>query len=276
MPVQRSDEPEAFLAFERSAWNEVIGGYERLFAPLTLQTVAPLLGAADIRPGHRVLDVCTGPGVLAAAAHQRGAAVTGLDFAPNVVAAARRNVRGVDFREGDAQELPYGAGTFDRVLCGYGVIHLPEPDRAIAEMFRVLVPSGRAALSVWARPAAGNGYGLLFGAVKQHGRLDVPLPHGPDFFQFSDPTELRDILSEFGFVDVEVCTTDQFWDLSIPADLVNASLEGGGRLRALLKAQEPAVLAAIRRAVKASIEQFRSGDTYRVPMPAVIAAGNKP
>src|SRR5688572_25916214 len=108
MPVQRSNEPEAFLAFERGTWNEVIGGDERIFAPLTAQTVDPLLDAAEITSGHRVLDVCTGHGVLAAAAHQRGAAVVGMDFAAEVVATARPNVASMEFTEGEAQELPYG------------------------------------------------------------------------------------------------------------------------------------------------------------------------
>jgi SAM-dependent methyltransferase len=202
--------------------------------------------------------------------------VSGLDFAAEVVATARRNVAGVEFTEGDAQELPYGDGTFDRVLCGYGIIHMPEPDRAIAEMLRVLISGGRAALSVWAGPASDNGFGLLFGAVKQHGRLDVPLPHGPDFFQFSDPAAMREILSGLGFIDVAVRTVDQFWDFASPGDLINAILAGAVRFRALLKAQEPSVLTTIRKEVEAGMEAFRSGGTYRVPMPATIGAGTKP
>jgi hypothetical protein len=49
----------------------------------------------------------------------------------------------------------------------------------LAEMRRVLRPGGRVALSVWERPSPTNGFGLLLGALKAHGRLDIPLPHGP-------------------------------------------------------------------------------------------------
>ena len=254
----------------------MIGGYERLLAPLTAQTVGPMLDAAAVKASDRVLDVCTGHGVLAAAARQQGAEVSGLDLAPEVVATARRNVPGVDFIEGDAQQLPFAAGNFDKVLCGYGIIHIPEPERALAEMFRVLDAGGRAALSVWAEPTPDTGFGLLLRGVKQHGRLDVPLPHGPDFFQFSDPAHYAEILRGSGFVDVEVQTIQQFWDLPAPGSLVDAILEGGVRLRALLKAQDAGAFAAIRKAVEAGMEEFRSGRSYKIPMPAVIAAGKKP
>src|SRR3954447_4558791 len=62
--MHRSNEPDAFLAFERAGWNTVISGYERLFGPLTAQTVAPILDAAGVVSGCQVLDVCTGHGVL--------------------------------------------------------------------------------------------------------------------------------------------------------------------------------------------------------------------
>src|SRR5262249_59187757 len=96
--MERSQEPEAFTAIERLGWGGQIDGYQRTFARLTAQTVPAMLEAARVRRGHRVLDVCTGPGILAAAALERGAAVSALDFADAVVVAAnpshtRRAVR---------------------------------------------------------------------------------------------------------------------------------------------------------------------------------------
>ena len=152
MRIQRSSEPEAFLTFERANWNAVINAYDRLFTALTAQTVDPLIEAAGVSAGARVLDVCSGQGVLAAAAVARGAKVSGIDFAAEAIAIARLNVPNAEFQEGDAQALPYPSDTFDCVLCSYGIMHVPEPDRALAEFYRVLRPGGRMAISVWQAP----------------------------------------------------------------------------------------------------------------------------
>ena len=92
--------------------------------------------------GTRLLDVCTGPGILAGAALERGAQVVGLDFSGKLIEIAKRNVPGAEFQQGDAQALPFEAESFDAVVCGYGVIHVPEPQKALSEMHRVLKPGG--------------------------------------------------------------------------------------------------------------------------------------
>ena len=78
-----------------------------------------------------------------------GAEVIGLDFSAEAVELARKLVPNGRFQQGDAQALPFPAASFDAVLCGYGLMHLPEPAAALREMLRVLRPGGRASLSVW-------------------------------------------------------------------------------------------------------------------------------
>ena len=276
MQIERSSEPEAFTAFERKGWRASIDGYERHFGRVTSQSAQATLDAARVTRGCRVLDVCAGHGVLAAAAAARGATVCGLDFTEEVVAVARRNVPGVEFRQGDAQDLPYPDGSFDAVLCGYGVIHVPEPDRALSEMCRVVKRGGRVAVSVWERPGPTNGFGLLYGAVREHGRVDVPLPHGPDFFQFSDPERLRAALSGAGLVDIETSVVVQAWTFEAAGDFLDAIMQGAVRARALLEAQDPRALSAIRAAVEQGTAGFaREGDGYHVPMPALVGSGAK-
>ena len=59
------------------------------------------------------------------------------------------------------------------------------------------------AVSVWESPTDANGFGLLFDAIRSHGQLDVPLPHGPDFFQFSDGPKMRAALAEMDLRDID-------------------------------------------------------------------------
>jgi len=277
MPIQVSKQPHAFRDFERSGWNAVSEGYEAVFGPLTAQSVDATLDAAGVIGGCDVLDVCTGHGVLALAATERGAKVSAVDFSEPMVAAACRNVPSMDCRQGDAQDLPYPDNTFDAVVCGYGILHVPEPDRALAEMRRVLRPGGRVAISVWERPSPTNGFGLLLGTVKAHGRVDVPLPHGPDFFQFGDPEDMKAALAQADFSDVAATTVTQTLLLKTATGLVNLVLQGGVRIRALLLAQDSAALSAINVAVAEGMDQlFRKGDRFQVPMPAILGSGVKP
>jgi SAM-dependent methyltransferase len=277
MPIQRSNEPDAFASFERSGWNAVTDGYVKAIGPVTAQSVDAMLDAAKVTKGCRMLDVCTGHGVLAAAAAERGANVSAVDFAESMVAIVHRNVPNVDCRRGDAQDLPFGEGTFDAVVCGYGILHVAEPDRALAEMHRVLHPGGHVAISVWERPSSNNGFGILFGAVKAHGRLDVPVPHGPDIFQFGDLENMTAALAEVGFDDVSAKTVAQTWRLASASGLVDAFLQGAVRPKALLMAQDQDALSAIKAAVAQDMERlFRSGNSFQVPMPAIIGSGAKP
>jgi len=276
MPIQKSDDPQAFNDFEHTGWETVSDGYERHFARLTRQTVAATLDAAGVGPGMRTLDVCTGPGMLAEAAVQRGAEAVGLDFSDEVVKIARRNVPGADFHQGDAQSLPFDDDSFDAVVCGYGVIHVPDPEKALTEMRRVLRPSGRLAVSVWEAPKPSNGFGILFGALKQHGDLTVPLPQGPDFFQFSESDAMSVALQSVGLREVTVKSVAQAWDLKAPLAMIEAIAEGAVRARGLLLAQTNTARSAIEAAVEAAMVQYETtAGQYVVPMPAVVGAGMK-
>jgi SAM-dependent methyltransferase len=278
MPIQVASDPGAFQAFEQAGWNAASDSYESVMGPLTVQSAESTLDAAGVTSGCRVLDVCTGHGVLSLLASRRGAKVSALDFAEAMVAAARRNVPTADCRIGDAQDLPYEDNTFDAVVCGYGLIHVPEPDRALTEMRRVLRPGGRAAISVWERPSPTNGLGLLLGALRTHGRLDVGLPHGPDMFQFGDPEHMKAALASVGFEDVKAATVAQGVALESPEGLMDAVLQGSVRTKALLLAQEEAALSAINAAVVQGMEKLyrEEGGGFRVPMPAVVGSGARP
>ena len=79
MTIARSKEPKEFAAFEHEGWEKASGAYARLIAPTTRQSVPATLDAAKVAKGMRVLDVCTGPGILAQGAAERGAEAMGLE-----------------------------------------------------------------------------------------------------------------------------------------------------------------------------------------------------
>jgi SAM-dependent methyltransferase len=97
--------------------------------------------AAEVAP-RRVLEVGCGPGELAARIQDElGADVVAVDISPRMVELARG--RGVDARVGDVQELPFAADEFDCAVAAWMLYHVPDPDRALAELARVLRPGSR-------------------------------------------------------------------------------------------------------------------------------------
>jgi SAM-dependent methyltransferase len=275
MTDSREADTLTFRAFEHAGWQQAAPQYARDFEQLTTQTVEPLLAAAAVTHGTLLLDVATGPGYVARAAAERGATVVGLDFSPAMLERARQNAPAVEFREGDAAELPFADASFEVVTMNYGLLHLSEPERAVAEAYRVLRPGGRFAFSVWAGPEAALGLGITLSAIQAHGNLAVPLPAGPPFFRFSDPNESERVLREAGFERPLVQRIPQVWELGSPEALYEVMCHATVRTAGLLRAQTPEALAQIRQAIVDSAQQYRGSGGVAIPMPAMLASARK-
>jgi SAM-dependent methyltransferase len=270
-----SPDPDRFHDFEKGGWQRAAGYYGKTFGLLTEQTAEPMLDAVGAGPGMRLLDVATGPGYLAGAAIRRGARVVGVDFSPSMIAEAILSNPDVTFRVGDAEALSFADNSFDAVVMNFGLLHLARPEAAIAESFRVLAPPGRYAFTVWAAPDTARGFGIVLKAIETHGTLDVGLPPGPPFFRFSEPEECRRALKAAGFQDVVVEHLPLEWRLPSVDAVFYAMMHGGVRTSAVLQAQTPAALRAIREDIERALEPYRSGDGLVIPMPAILAAGRK-
>jgi SAM-dependent methyltransferase len=135
-----------------------------------------LLAKAEVEPGVAVLDVATGTGNIAVRAAARGATVVGLDITPELFATARSRADaldvGVDWLEGDAEQLPFAADTFDRVLSAFGVQFAPRHQLVADELVRVLRPDGLIVLVNWTPD------GLIGQLLRLLGRY---LPPPPDY-----------------------------------------------------------------------------------------------
>ncbi len=263
----------AFHDFEQRGWERAADYYGDAFGALTSQTIPSLLRAAGVGPGTRVLDVASGPGYVAAAAADRGAAVVGVDFSSEMVALARRRYASLEFVTGDAEALAFPDRSFDAVVINFGVLHLAQPDAAIAEARRVLRPGGRCAFTVWATPDLSIGFAIVLKAIETHGRMDVQLPAGPPFFRFSDPAEASRSMRAAGFADPVVETVPLVWRLPSGDALFEAFLHGAVRTAALLRGQTPDALDAIKRAIAKGAEAYRKGDAVELPMAAVLTSG---
>lgn len=276
MPPSDDFDAGAFREFEHSGWEAAGEGYHAHFVAVTNQTVAPLLDAASVGKGTRVLDVATGPGNVVAAAAARGADVVGIDFSPAQVALARRLNPELAFQEGDAENLSFDDGAFGAVVMNYGMLHFPHPERALAEAHRVLKSGGRIAFSVWAPPASGPPFAILFRVLEEHGNMELDLAPGPPFFRFADPDECSSALREAGFEAVEVREVPQTLRLASAAGLYGFFADGSVRAAALLQGQTETARAVIRAAMREAAVAYERAGRVEMSMPAVLSSATKP
>jgi len=249
----------AFKAFEADGWSARAGTYDALMARATAFAIEPLLDAAGVGAGTRVLDVGCGLGTLAAAAAARGATVTGADLAAGMLAEARRRHPQVEFVLADAEALPFADGAFDVAIAAFLVNHLPHPEQAAAELKRV----GRhVALAMWGPEDEVGILGLPAHAARD---LDANVPPGPDANRFTDADELARLID--GTV-TELTPTLHIDDLEHLWDGVRG---GTVRTAARLAAATPEARDAVRAHLTDLAEPYRTPTGYDLPNTIRIA-----
>lgn len=272
-------EPEneaSFKDLEQQGWTAKASGYAAWLGEITNEAADPLLDATHVTKGTRLLDVASGPGYGAARATARGATAIGVDFAPTMVEHARQHFPETKFAEGDAENLAFGDGSFDAVICAFGLLHMAEPDRAIAEAFRVLGAGGHYAFTVWSTPDRHQFFELVLGAIKEHGRLDVPLPPAPSLFRFSDPDESRKVMASTGFDAITVTDIPLVWRCATAQDAVEVIYKSTVRTAMLLERQTAKARERIHQAIVDGAARFRQDGGYAMAFPAVLVAAHKP
>jgi SAM-dependent methyltransferase len=187
---------QAALMSEQAAWqlsDDTAVAYERDFVPAIFAQWPPKLAdIAAIAPGDRVLDVACGTGVLTRAAAVRvgpSGRVTGLDLNEGMLAVARRLRPEIDWRQGDAQDLPFADHAFDVVMSQFALMFFPDRPRTLREMWRVLAPGGRLAVAVCAPLEETRGY-RLFADILRREAGDDAAAMVEGYFALGDEAEL--------------------------------------------------------------------------------------
>jgi ubiquinone/menaquinone biosynthesis C-methylase UbiE len=157
---------EALKARQQAAWSS--GDYALIGT--TLQIVGEeLCEALDIRAGQKVLDVAAGNGNVSLAAARRWCDVVASDYVPALLERARERAAAerlpMEFREADAEALPFPDASFDAIVSTFGVMFTPDQERAAAEMVRVCKRGGKIGLANWTP----EGFiGQLFKTIGKH------------------------------------------------------------------------------------------------------------
>ena len=242
----------------------------------------PLLEAADIQHGQQVLDCATGAGEPALTiAEMIGSSghLTASDLVEGMMMGAKRRAgdRGltnIDFQSADMTDLPFDDNQFDRVVCRFGIMFVPEPRRATSEALRVLKPGGKIAYLVWGPRENTTGFEVVAKAAADVFGADDPLIDFVTPFSLSKEGALADALTNGGLVDVKewpltfapkIPVGVRFWDAQLDMGL-------GRRLESATPSEADALEAAI---VKHAALKIKDGH-YQLSVHVKIGTGVKP
>ncbi len=265
----------SYRDFEYAGWERAAATYGKSFESATRLFVSRLLDAARISPGMLVLDLACGTGIATSLAAARGAKARGVDFSPAMIKAARQRYPALEFREADANALPFEDESFDVVLANFGVSHFAFPLDALAEARRVLKPGGRVAFTVWAAEER-SFHTLVIEAVCAVGDPGPGLPASPEGV-FDSPRACLRLLEDAGFDDAG-CNADVVeaaLRLDSAQQLIDILLDGTVHTSALLRTQWPGRADALREAMERSTARFALRGSLKLPVSAVLASGVK-
>lgn len=241
----------------------------------------PLIAAAQLAPGLRVLDLASGAGQPALAIAERlgpQGEVIATDLVPAMLTGARRRAAAtgrsnVRFGLADMAALPFRARCFDRVTCRFGIMFVPAVATALAEVRRVLVPGGRAAFMVWGPREDTTMFRIILTAAERALAPD-PAHDMSTIFRFGEAGRLRAAFERAGFHEVEeqevrlggsVPVGQPFWRPQLEMSL-------GPRLNHADPERRRALEAAIAEAFAREIQ----GDRYILAAHVRIVAGDAP
>jgi len=222
--------------------------------------------------GERIADVATGTGWASREIARLGAQVVGVDIAGPLLEAAReialeQNLA-IDYRLGDAEALPFSDGEFDGVISTFGVMFVPDQQRAASELARICRSGGRLAIAAWLPES---------NAVKMRQVLQpyAPAPPvaPPSPFVWGTPDWLTATLGrDFSLGFEEGVVLARF---SSSAAAWGAWTEGFGPVRAVAEALDEAMRNELRTAFLSWTDQFRTGLGISIPFPYLVAIGRR-
>ncbi len=246
--------------------------YERyLVPPIFAPWAERLLDRTDVGNGDHVLDVACGTGVVARHAVARvgeTGSVVGLDRNEGMLEVAAQTATEeqleIEWREGDATELPFSEGQFDVVCCQQALQFVDDPTAALEEMHRVLESDGCVALSVWRPMAYQPGYVVLAEALERHvGEEAGAMMRSP--FPTWDEAELRTVAHDAGFGEASVAI--EIGSVRYPSAAAFVRREAASSpLADSIRAADRGVRDALVVAVEDGLEAYTDDDGVVFPM----------
>ncbi len=265
-----------------AAWRK----WHAQIAAFTRGATDAILEAAQLRPGMRVLDLASGvgdPALSIAAEVGPSGRVTASDMGPGMISLAEKLARkkglpNIEFREANAESLPFADSSYDVLTCRFGIMFFPDLAKALRECFRVLKPGARAAFVAWGKKEQPF-FAATAGILLKHVPVPPPPPDpdAPNITMFGQSDRLRHALEAAGFINVheEARIVPGTWPGPLE-EFWEQFTEVAAPFRPLIEQLTPEKKAAAVAEILAALRKFWNGKELTLPLEIVTGAGSRP
>src|SRR6266481_759490 len=265
-----------------AAWRK----WHAQIAAFTRGATDAILEAAQLRPGMRVLDLASGvgdPALSIAAAVGPSGRVTASDMGPGMISLAeelarKKGLPNIEFREANAESLPFADSSYDVLTCRFGIMFFPDLAKALRECFRVLKPGARAAFVAWGKKEQPF-FAATAGILLKHVPVPPPPPDpdAPNITMFGQSDRMRHALEAAGFINVheEARIVPGTWPGPLE-EFWEQFTEVAAPFRPLIEQLTPEKKAAAVAEILAALRKFWNGKELTLPLEIVIGAGSRP
>lgn len=271
-------EPKLQRRVQRYGWDKAAEYYEDSWKEQLKPAQDKLMEMADLQPGEKVLETACGTGLVTvriAEAVRSDGEVVATDLSDGMIEIAEsvveeKNVKNVNFRRMDAEELELDDASFDAAICALGLMYVPDPVESLKEMNRVLKPGERAVVAIWGE-RKNCGWADIFPIVDKRVASDVC----PLFFQQGTGNTLEHSLAQAGFEEIQIERFSVNLHYPDPDVAVMAAFAGGPVALAYQKFDDQTRKEAHQEYLD-SIAAYRNGTGYQIPGEFLVAKGIKP
>jgi len=232
------EEKRTTSAVNGKFWGAAAADWAAIQEPTCRPVYEAVFDRVGLSAATKYLDAGCGAGLAARIAADRGAQVSGLDAAENLLAIARTRVPDGTFHLGELENLPFSDGSFDLVTGFNAFQYAASPGAALAEAKRVARPGSRVVVMTWGSPE-GMEAASLVAALRP--LLPAPPPGAPGPFALSDETALRAFASAAGLEPVEVFDVDSPWQYGDLSTALRGLRSSGVAARAIQNSSAEAV-----------------------------------
>jgi ubiquinone/menaquinone biosynthesis C-methylase UbiE len=261
---------------------EVPRNYDRYLGPIFFHGYADDLAARlPVAPGMRVLETACGTGIvtrrLAERIRDHGSLVA-TDLNEAMIAHGRTTLPAeaalLEWRQADATKLPFPDGSFDAVVCQFGLMFFPDKAAGVREAFRVLKPGGRYLFNVWDAIVHNPIARIAHETAATFFPADPPTFYEVPF-SLHDPEPVRALLRQAGFGEIAWTRLEKSGTSPSSADAATGLIEGNPILGAILE-RRPEALGEIKQAVAAAIAAELGDHPVTFPLRALVFSARRP